>query len=225
MHPPSRCPFCGAAVRPKDNVPLLSFLILRGRCRDCHRPISVRYPLVEASTGLLFLWIAVWYGPTPRAVFFMVFALALLILSLIDLDHQLLPDVITIPGVVFGLAGSLTGVSGVPWMSSAFGAVGGYLAFAMVARLYRRSRGVEGLGQGDWKMAAMLGATLGWRSLLLVVLLASLSGTLVGVGLMVFRRRSSQQPLPFGTFLGFAGALTVFFGEPILSWYATLFRG
>jgi leader peptidase (prepilin peptidase)/N-methyltransferase len=225
VHPPSRCPACGTGIRPWDNVPVVSFLLLRGRCRHCQRPISWRYPLVEGTNGALYLLIARAWGPTATAGFLMVLVTALLVLSLIDLDHQILPNVVTLPGVVLGIGASLSGISGVDFRSSMGGAVGGFVAFWGVARVYQHLRRVEGLGQGDWKMAAMLGACLGWQHMLLTVLVASITGTLVGLALMGFRGRSAQQPLPFGTFLGFSGVLVIFVGTPVLQWYAGLLHG
>jgi leader peptidase (prepilin peptidase)/N-methyltransferase len=225
VQPRSRCPSCGAAIKPWDNVPLLSYLILRGRCRSCQGPVSLRYPLVEGVNGLLYLWLALFLGPTAEALFQMVLVTALLVLSLIDLDHQILPDRITLPGVVFGIAGSFAGISGVTPLSAVGGSVGGYVAFLGVAKAYRRARGVEGLGEGDWKMAAMLGAALGWQRMLLTILIASLAGTIVGLALMRLRGRSAQHPLPFGTFLGASGIIVVLVGNPILAWYAGLLHG
>jgi leader peptidase (prepilin peptidase)/N-methyltransferase len=225
IHPPSRCPSCGAPIRPWDNIPVLSYLILWGRCRSCRGPVSLRYPLVEVANGLLYLSLALLLGPTGAALFQMALVTALLVLSLIDLDHQILPDRITLPGVALGIAGSLAGISGVTPASSIGGAVGGYLAFLAVAKAYRSARGVEGLGEGDWKMAAMLGAALGWQRMLLTILIASLAGTIVGLALMRLRGRSAQHPLPFGTFLGFSGIVVILVGNPILVWYAGLLRG
>lgn len=225
--PRSRCPACGAEIAAADNVPVVSYLLLLGRCRSCRARISARYPVVEAGNGLMYLALAATMGPTPRTVATMAFATALLVLSLVDLDHHLLPDAITLPGIALGLASSLLpGPPATPTpLDSATAAAGGYLAFFAVAETYRRTRGVEGLGQGDWKMAAMLGAFLGWQKLLLTVFLATTSGTLVGVALMIFRGRSAQHALPFGTFLGLGGLTVVLAGDPILTWYRGLLGG
>ena len=146
-------------------------------------------------------------------------------LSLIDLEHQLLPDAITLPGIAVGLATSFLPGSSVAPLSAAAAAAGGWLAFAAVARVYRRTRGMEGLGQGDWKMAAMLGAFLGWQKMLLTVLLASVAGTVVGLILIALRGRDMRYALPFGTFLGVGAILVVFLGDPVLVWYRGLFDG
>ena len=225
--PRSRCPSCRAPIAAGDNVPVLSWLVLRGRCRHCGSRISWRYPAVEAATGLLYLAVALASGPSPRALLDMALVTALLVLALIDLDHQILPNAITRPGIAVGIGASIAaralGWPGFPSpLQSAAAAAAGYLAFAAVALAYRRTRGVEGLGQGDWKLAAMLGAFLGWERMLLTILLASIAGTLVGVALIARRGRSSQHPLPLGTFLGLAGILVVFVGEPVLAWYRGL---
>jgi len=223
--PRSRCPSCGRRIEARDNLPVLSWLALRGRCRSCRAPISPRYPAVEAANGLLWLGLAVFRGPQPRTFVEMALVTALLVLSLIDLEHQILPDAITLPGVAAGLAASFLPGSPVRPLAALFAAAGGWLAFAAVAKAYRRVRGIEGLGQGDWKLAAMLGAFLGWQPMFLTVLIAAFAGTLVGLGAVALRGRDLRHALPFGTFLGAAGIAVVFFGDPILSWYQGLLRG
>lgn len=224
VSPRSRCPHCGAAIAAGDNLPLLSYALLRGRCRVCRGPISVRYPLVEVANGLLYLGLALQLGPTLRTLVLMAFVTALLVLSLIDLDHRLLPNVITLPGIAVGVGASLLPGPPTP-LSSLAGAAGGYLAFWAVAEAYRRARGVEGLGQGDWKMTAMLGAFLGWDQMLLAVFLASIVGTVVGLALIVFRGGNGRYALPLGTFLGLAGIVATFVGEPLTTWYRGLLHG
>jgi leader peptidase (prepilin peptidase)/N-methyltransferase len=225
VRPPSRCPSCGALIRAFDNVPILSWLWLRGRCRSCRAPVSLRYPLVEAANGLLYLGLAVVGGPTPWTLVAMPFATTLLVLSLIDLDHHLLPNVITLPGIALGIAASFVpGWPVRPW-ESVLSAAGGYVALLVVARAYEKARGQEGLGQGDWKMAAFLGAFLGWQKMLLVVLLASLGGTVVGLAAMILGRGDMKSKLPLGTFLGAAALFVLFGGDVVLAWYAGLFRG
>jgi leader peptidase (prepilin peptidase)/N-methyltransferase len=224
VSPRSRCPHCLAAISAGDNVPLLSYALLRGRCRHCRAPISIRYPLVEAVNGLLYLGLALEYGPRPRTLVLMVFVSALLVLSLVDLDHHLLPNVITLPGIAVGLVASVLPGSPTP-LSALIGAAGGYLAFWAVAEAYRRTRGVEGLGQGDWKMTAMIGAFLGWDQMLLAVFIASVAGTLVGLALIAFRGGNGKYALPLGSFLGLAGVVVSFVGEPVTTWYRGLLHG
>ena len=179
----------------------------------------------ELANGLLWLALAAWHGPSLRTFVEMAFVTALLILSLIDLDHQLLPDVITLPGVGLRLAASFLPGSPVTPLVSFLAAAGGWLAFALVAKTYEKTRGVEGLGQGDWKLAAMLGAFLGWQKMLLTVLLASVAGTVVGLLAIALRGRDMRYALPLGTFLGGAGVLVVFLGDAIVAWYRGLFGG
>lgn len=226
--PRSRCPRCQAPIRALDNVPVLSYLLLRARCRHCRAPISPRYPAVELVNGLAYMAVAARWGASPVAVVYMVFITALLVLTLIDLDHQILPDVITLPGMAFGItasgAATLFDWPGLPHVWTSLGsAVGGYLVFWLVAKSYARVRKEEGLGQGDWKMAAMLGALLGWQKLLLTVLLASVVGTVVGLALMAFAGRNAKYALPLGTFLGVAGIAVVFTGDVLLAWYRGVF--
>jgi leader peptidase (prepilin peptidase)/N-methyltransferase len=191
VRPGSSCPGCATPIQPRDNVPVLSYLWLRGRCRHCGARISPRYPLVELANGLLYLALALRMPPGLRAVCTMAFVTALLVLSLIDLE-------------------------------SALSAAGGYACFALVARVAKAYYGQEALGQGDWKMAALLGAFLGWRTLLLTVFLACLAGALVGVGLIAARRGSRLMKIPLGTFLGAAGIVAVFVADPVIGWYRRL---
>ena len=224
VRPRSRCPHCQAPITVWQNVPLLSWAVLRGRCRSCRAPISKRYPAVEAINGLAWLGLAILLGPTPQAVVSMALVSALLVLSLIDLEHFVLPDAITRPGIALGLACSL--LPGPPSPLNAAGAAaGGYLAFLAIARAYRKTRGVEGLGQGDWKLVAMLGAFLGWQRMLLTVFLASVVGSVVGLALIALGRRSPKDMIPLGTFLGLAGILAVFAGDALVSWYRWVLGG
>lgn len=222
--PPSSCPRCGARIRPWDNVPVLSWLFLRGRCRGCKAPISVRYPLVEAANGAAYFGLATLMGPFPRTFALMALVTALLVLSLIDLEWQILPNAITIPGIVVGLLASL--LPGPPSVLGALAAAAfGYVALMAIALAWQRIRKVEALGQGDWKMTAMLGAFLGWQGMLLTVFLASVLGSIVGLALIAFAGRTGQHKLPLGTFLGLAGIAVVFVGDPLLAWYKGLLAG
>ncbi len=223
--PRSRCPGCGAEIGALQNIPILSFLALGGRCRKCRAPISWRYPAVEAANGVAYLALAVGHGPSLRSVATAAFVTALLILSLIDLEHHLLPNVITLPGIAFGVSASLLPGSPIGPLQSLAAAASGYLMLMVVAKAYRATRGVEGLGQGDWKLVAMLGAFFGWQRMLLSVFGATLVGSLVGIVLVVARGRGGQYPLPLGTFLGFSAIAIVFFGDPALAWYGSFFDG
>jgi leader peptidase (prepilin peptidase)/N-methyltransferase len=220
--PPSSCPDCGARIRAGDNIPVLSYIALLGRCRSCGTRISPRYPAVEAANGAAYAALAAMGGPTWQTLVSMGLVTALLILSLIDLDHQILPNAITRPGIAAGIAASFLPGSPLPPLASAAAAAGGYLTLFAVATGYQALRGREGLGQGDWKMVAMLGAFLGWQKMLLTVFLASVGGMAVGLALIAFGGRDLQHRLPLGTFLGAAGIAVVFGGDALLAWYRGL---
>lgn len=192
--PASHCPRCQAAIRPWQNVPVISWLLLRGRCASCHAPISLRYPLVEALHGLGFSLIVLRFGLNPFTPVLLLFFFALLVLAFIDWDHQILPDVITLPMIAVGLASSLLRGSLVDWKESMIAAAFGYLSFFVIAEGYARLRGIEGLGMGDWKLAALLGAFMGLRSLLLIIFLASLSGIVYGLTQALRLRRQAVVP-------------------------------
>lgn len=196
VFPPSRCPRCQAALKPWQNIPLISWLLLRGRCANCREPISARYPFVEALHGAGFAAIALRYGVTPFAPALMAFFSALCILAFIDWDHQILPDVITLPGIALAVAFTFLPGSLVTWKEALVAAVIGYGGFFAVAEGYSRLRGIEGLGQGDWKLAAMMGSVLGGRRLLLAILLASISGTIFGL-VQALRQRRNPEPSQF----------------------------
>jgi len=222
VHPPSHCPRCGRPIRAYDNVPVFGWLLLGGRCRDCREPIPWRYPAVEAVNGLLWLALAVIHGPRSQTLVSMLLATALLVLGLIDFEHQLLPDAITLPGTAFGFAASfLPGAPVSPTLSLA-AALGAWLAFAGVAVAWKKLRGIDALGEGDWKMAAMLGAFFGWERLLLTVLLATATGALVGISILVFGKGGWRSKLPLGTFLAGAGLAMVLWGDQLMAGYRQL---
>lgn len=218
VSPRSRCPKCRRAIAAWDNVPLLSWLILRGKCRDCHAPISVRYPFVELTNGVFYGLIGWLHGINGRSVAQMALVTILLILALIDLDHRILPNIVTLPGIAFGLAAAV--VAPPPGLlESALSAAGMYAVFALIARLYERLRGIEGLGQGDWKMAAMLGAFLGWQGSLFAVFAGAALGAITGGLMIAVAKKDSKYALPFGTFLALGGFAAILVGEPVLTWY------
>jgi leader peptidase (prepilin peptidase)/N-methyltransferase len=223
--PRSRCPRCGSPIGSFDNIPVLSWLALNGKCRRCRAPISPRYPAVEAANGLLYLGLAASLGPTPRAMVLMAFSTAMIVLGLIDFDHQLLHDVITLPGIAVGVAASLLPGSPVTLLGAVIAAVGGFGALTALNAAYKMARGTDGFGGGDPKMVAMIGAFLGWQGALLTLLLASVAGTVVGLGLMAFQGKGAQHKLPLGTFLALGALVVVLVGEPLLVWYRGLLRG
>lgn len=220
--PPSRCGTCETPVAWRDNVPVLGYLLLAGRCRHCRAGISIVYPLVELTTMALFLVHVAVFGLTPAGAVRVVFACAMLVLFFIDLEHQILPNVITLPGVVAGLAASVFVPPGLT--SSMLGALLGGGVLWAIAEIYMRVRGVEGMGMGDVKMLGMIGAFLGAPLMGLTLVLASFAGALTGVALMAAGRGDLQRRLPFGTFLAAAAVLASLWGQPIVDWYAGFYR-
>lgn len=220
--PASHCTACNRPLAWFENMPVIGWLALRGRCRTCGSPISVMYPLVEVTTGVVFAGGALVYGLSPLLFVRLAFACALIVLFVIDLQHRILPNAITLPGIAAGFLASLFLPPG--WLSSLIGiAAGGGILYAL-AEAYYRVRGVEGLGMGDVKMLAMIGAVLGWPLMLLTLVLASFAGSLVGLGLMASGRGTMQAALPFGTFLALGALVAAVAGDPILSWYLAFYQ-
>ncbi|HKT79033.1 MAG TPA: prepilin peptidase [Vicinamibacterales bacterium] len=215
--PASACPSCGHRLAWFENIPVASYLALRGRCRSCHSPITIRYPIIEIVTALLFAGAWWLYGPSLLLVSRVVFGCALIVLFGIDLEHHLLPNVITLPGILVGFLFSLATAPG--WIDSLLGIVlGGGILWA-IAEIYYRVRHEEGLGMGDVKMLAMIGAFLGWQMTIVTLMLASFAGSIVGVALLAAGRGGMKYALPFGTFLSVGAALAAAFGTPLLEWY------
>ena len=212
--PRSACPACGQQITALQNIPIVSWIALGGRCAKCKAPISPRYPLVELLGGLLTAC-AIWrFGVTPQGLAACVLLWSLLALTMIDFDTQLLPDNITLPLLWAGLIVNLWGVfTSLP--SAVIGAIAGYLSLWTIYWLFKLIRGKEGMGYGDFKLLAGLGAWLGWQVLPVIVLLSSVVGALIGIGLIVFKGRDHNIPLAFGPYLAIAGALALFFG-PVL---------
>lgn len=222
MWPASRCTSCQRALAWYENVPILGWLTLRGRCRTCHAGISVMYPVVEATTAVIFVSGYLMYGWTALLAVRLLFACAMVVLFVIDLQHQILPNVITLPGVVIGLALSLVMPPG--WLSSLIGILAGGGVLLAVMEGYARARGVEGLGMGDVKMLAMIGAFLGWPLMLLTLVLASFSGSAVGLALMAARLAGGKTALPFGTFLAVGAIVAAVAGDDLLAWYVSFYQ-
>jgi leader peptidase (prepilin peptidase) / N-methyltransferase len=225
--PRSACPRCRAPITALQNIPLLSFLLLRGRCASCGAPISARYPLVEALTGALSALVAWKFGFAWPALGALLLTWFLIALTFIDIDHQLLPDSLTLPLLWLGLFFSLWSwqASAVPvdTRSSLIGAMAGYVSLWSVYHLFRLLTGKDGMGYGDFKLFAALGAWLGWQMLLPTILIAALTGVIAGLGLIVLRRRERSAPIPFGPFLAGAGWLMLMFGRPLVGSYLHLF--
>ncbi len=222
VSPGSRCPSCGAALRAVDNIPVVSYVVLLGRCRRCRTRISPRYPLVELATAALFVLHYFVFGWTPLLAVRLVFAASMVALFAIDLEHRLLPDKITLPGIGAGLVASLFLPPGI--RDAVIGAfVGGGVLWG-IGEAYYRYAGEEGMGGGDVKMLAMIGAFLGWQLVLITLVLSSVTGAVIGVIVIALRRGDMKYALPFGTFLSLAAIIASLYGEPMVQWYTGLYR-
>ena len=218
MLPRSQCPGCGHQISALENVPVVSYLALRGKCAACKTRISPRYPLVEALTGALSGFIAWRYGFSWHTLAALFFVWSMIALAFIDLDTFYLPDDITLPLVWAGLLVNMGGVF-VDLQSAVIGAVAGYLALWAVFWSYKLATGKDGMGYGDFKLLAAIGAWLGWKMLPVVILLSSFVGAIVGISLIVFARHGRNVPIPFGPYLVLAGLIALFWGEPLLQYY------
>lgn len=241
MRPSSNCPRCKTPIQWYDNIPLLSFVLLQGRCRACRQPISWRYPVVELLNGLLYVWALHLFGVTGEALLAMILCSSLLVITFIDLDHQIIPDVITLPGMVLGLAvapffmnalaaplpfgiapdaGSyVTGLA-----NSIIGLLLGGGPLWLIGWLWEKLRKVEAMGGGDVKLMGMLGSFLGWQGALLTIMLGAMAGTVIGVALILLKKHEAQQHIPFGPFLAVGALVALFFGEDIRAWYFGMLR-
>ena len=221
VNPGSRCPACGYALRAIDNIPVLSYVFLRGRCRQCQTRISMRYPIVELVTAAIFVVHYFVFGWTPLLAVRALFAAAMVALFAIDLEHQLLPDAITLPGLVVGLIASAFLPPGI--RDALIGVlVGGGVLWAIGEAYYRYS-GQEGMGGGDVKMLAMIGAFLGWQLVIVTLVLSSVAGSVIGLAIIAIKRGGMKYALPFGTFLAMAAVAASLWGEPIVRWYTGLY--
>jgi len=216
--PPSSCPQCNHAIRWYENIPLLSWVVLRGRCSQCQATISPRYPLVEAFTGLMFATTAWKWGVTADVLWVWALLGVLLALTFIDFDTHLLPDNLTLPLIWLGLLANLFGVF-VPLEEAVLGAVAGYLSLWSVYHLFKLLTGKEGMGFGDFKLLAALGAWLGWKMLLPIVLVASLAGAVFGIALVLLRGQARSKPIPFGPWLALGGVVSLFWGPTLLHFW------
>ena len=221
--PGSRCTSCERALSWYENIPLVSWIVLRGRCRTCGAGISVMYPLVELVTGALFVAGYAIYGWTPLLAVRLAFACAMVVLFAVDLRHHILPNVITVPGIVIGLLVSLF-LPEPGWRSSLIGLIAGGGVLFAIAEAYYRFRGVEGLGMGDVKMLSMIGAFLGWELMLVTLILASFAGSIIGVGVIAMGRGGMKAALPFGTFLAVGALTAAVAGDALVDWYIGFYR-
>lgn len=223
VSPPSHCPKCQAPIRWYQNIPILSYLFLGGRCASCRTRIPFRYPLVEFLNGALFLLVFLRFGFLWATPIYWVFCAALVVITFIDLDHQIIPDVISLPGIVLGFLASFA-IPWLPWTSSLLGILLGGGSLFLVAAGYELLTKKEGMGGGDIKLLAMLGAFLGWQAVLPVIFLSSLIGSLVGIPLMLIKKADGKLAIPFGPFLALGALLYLFWGPLLIHWYLSLFR-
>ena len=221
--PRSHCPECGHQISALENIPLVSYAVLRGRCSNCKTRISIRYPLVELLTGVLTGLVAWKFGFTLAGFGGILFTWLLIAMTFIDLDHQLLPDNLTLPLLWLGLLFSLGTVFVTP-QDAIIGAVAGYMSLWIIFQVFKLLTGKEGMGFGDFKLFAALGAWLGWMQLPLVILLASGVGAISGIGMILIMGRDRSRPIPFGPFLAAAGYIALLAGEQITGWYLGLYR-
>ena len=216
--PRSACPHCQHAITAIENIPVISYLFLGGKCRGCRAPISIRYPIIEMLTGLLSAIVAYYFGFDWACLGALLLTWALIALTFIDVDHQLLPDSLTLPllwlGISFNFYGQFTTLE-----ASVIGAIAGYLSLWSVSQIFKLITGKEGMGYGDFKLLAALGAWLGWSFLPSIILLSSLVGAVVGLSLILFRRHQSDIPIPFGPYLATAGWIALVWGESINTAY------
>ena len=212
VKPNSRCPHCHHPIRFYDNIPIISFFLLQGRCRDCDTPISWRYPLVELITAVLALLLFIKFGLSLKFLAFFLFTAVLIIITFIDLDHQIIPDILTLPGIpVFFLVAVF--MAEVPWLDALLGVlIGGGILF-VIALVYELISKREGMGGGDIKLLAMIGGFLGWKSLIFILLFSSFAGAIVGIAAMIIKKQDMKYAVPFGPFLSAAVIAYIFWGE------------
>ena len=222
VRPRSACPGCGAQIKAWQNIPVLSYLILRGRCSACGMAIGVRYPVVEIATAVLSAMVAWRFGYTLETVGALLLTWSLVALTVIDLDHQLLPDSITLPLLWLGLIFALQGAAFTDLRSAVIGAMAGYLSLWSVYHLFKLLTGKEGMGYGDFKLLGALGAWLGWQMLPVIIILSALVGAVTGIAMILLAGRDSQRPIPFGPFLAAAGFVALLWGPQLADAYRQL---
>lgn len=218
--PNSRCPSCKTEIKPWQNIPVISYLMLGGKCRHCKTPISKRYPIIELATGLLSCLVIWHFGFNWQGGAMLLLTWALISLTMIDIDHQLLPDNITLPFLWLGLIANSFGLF-VSLPEALWGAVFGYLSLWSVYWLFKLVTGKEGMGYGDFKLLAVLGAWFGWKLLPMIILLSSLVGAIIGIFLLILKNKGKSVPIPFGPYLAIAGFIAALWGEQITNFYLT----
>ena len=212
VRPASRCPSCGHPIRFYDNIPIFSFLLLRAKCRDCGAKISWRYPLIEGITGLMAYLLFLKFGISLNFLVYFIFTAVLIVITFIDIDHQIIPDCISLPGIpLFFLAAVF--VIGLPWLEALIGLLAGGGVLLAIALGYELLTKREGMGGGDIKLLAMIGGFLGWKSLIFVLLFSSLSGAVIGIAAMIIKKQDTKYAVPFGPFLSLAAVAYIFWGD------------
>jgi leader peptidase (prepilin peptidase)/N-methyltransferase len=218
VFPPSHCPQCDYRIRWYDNIPLFSYLLLRAKCRGCGLHISLQYPLVELLNGLLTLALFLRFGPTFDFLVYFLFCSALVVITFIDLEHQIIPDEISLSGIVIGFVFSFF-LQGHSWLNSLLGILLGGGSLLLVAYGYQWLTGKDGMGGGDIKLLAMMGAFLGWKSIPFIIFASSLIGSVIGITIMLIQKKDSKLAIPFGPYLAFAAVVYIFYGRQIIHWY------
>ena len=222
VHPRSMCPSCGNTIRFYDNIPIISYVWLRGRCRFCSTPISIRYPLVEAMSGLFCLCVYLKFGLTSQAVIYFAFIATLLVITFIDIDHRIIPDVISLPGIPVFFLASLN-LPTLTYVDSLLGILAGGGILYLVAFAYSLLTKKEGMGGGDIKLLAMIGALIGWKGVFFTIFVSSAVGTVSGMVIMLMTRQGMKLAVPFGPFLAIGAISYVFFGPQLLAFYLNMF--
>jgi leader peptidase (prepilin peptidase)/N-methyltransferase len=216
IKPPSQCPYCHHAIRYRDNIPIISFVILGGRCRDCRSRISWRYPLVEFITAVFSLLLFLKFGLSLNFFIFFIFTAVLIVIAFIDLDHQIIPDILTLPGIpIFFMAAVF--VVNVPWLEALLGLLIGGGVLYIIALSYELISKREGMGGGDIKLLAMIGGFLGWKSLIFILLFSSSAGAIIGIAAMIINKKDMKYAVPFGPFLSAAAVAYIFWGNAFMS--------
>jgi leader peptidase (prepilin peptidase)/N-methyltransferase len=223
ISPGSHCPHCKNSIKFYDNIPLVSYLFLRGKCRYCKKPISIQYPLIEGITALSSLILFMKFGPSLSFLIYFAFVSALIVITVIDLYHQIIPDVISLPGIGVGLLASLI-IPKLTFFDSLIGFLLGGGSLFLVATIYQWLFKREGMGGGDVKLLAMIGAFLGWKAVILTILLGSLVGSIIGISIMVLKGKDFKYAIPFGPFLSLGAMISLFYGEELIRWYLYMNR-
>ena len=223
VSPPSSCPKCGQGIKFYDNIPLLSYLILRGRCRQCKTFISPRYPLVELLTAILSVLLMMRFGPSISYLIYFCLVAALVTITFIDLDHRIIPDIISLPAIPIGFLASFVLIQ-LAWLDSLIGILAGGGSLLLIAIIYEKLTGDEGMGMGDVKLLAMIGSFLGWEGVLFTIMASSLLGTVIGGGAMLISGKGRKFAIPFGPFLSLGAVLYILWGTQLIKWYLELCR-